>query len=79
MQQVFPEETPHVFIANTDGSSIVRNDLTLPVKTKRVRIRPNTWNRGIVLAIELYGYVLGMLVQTTELDREKPDSLYRHV
>ncbi|XP_038052473.1 uncharacterized protein LOC119725184 [Patiria miniata] len=48
-----------VFDGNTNGNGIVRNNFDVPILVRKLRIRPITWNRGIALAVELYGYTPG--------------------
>lgn len=44
-----------VFIANVDTSSVVRNELKMPLKTRWLRIVPRSWNNHIGMRVELYG------------------------
>ncbi|MBN3298895.1 NRP2 protein, partial [Amia calva] len=44
-----------VFHANTDPTEVVLNRIPQPVLARFVRIRPQTWQKGIALRFELYG------------------------
>ncbi|KAK3743984.1 hypothetical protein QZH41_010793 [Actinostola sp. cb2023] len=43
------------FIANTDTTSVVTNELPLPIKAQYIRVVVYSWNRHISMRLELYG------------------------
>ena len=56
-----------MFNGNTDGSGVVRNNLDIPVLAKRVRFKITSWNRGIALAVAVYGYTQGTLEELEDV------------
>ncbi|XP_040297314.1 neuropilin-2 isoform X1 [Bufo bufo] len=44
-----------IFPGNNDTSEVVLNKFPQPVLTRFVRFRPQTWNVGIAMRVELYG------------------------
>ncbi|XP_029462180.1 neuropilin-2 isoform X2 [Rhinatrema bivittatum] len=44
-----------IFQGNNDPSEVVLNKIHQPVLTRFVRVRPQTWDSGIALRLELYG------------------------
>ncbi|CAH6791694.1 Nrp2 [Phodopus roborovskii] len=44
-----------VFQANNDATEVVLNKLHMPLLTRFIRIRPQTWHLGIALRLELFG------------------------
>ena len=44
-----------IFTANTNRNGLHRNDLSPVVTAKKIRIYPETWNRGICLRVEFVG------------------------
>ena len=47
------------FAGNTNGNGVVRNNFDVPVLAKRIRFKATSWNRGIALAVAVYGYTQG--------------------
>lgn len=44
-----------IFQANNDATEVVLNKLHMPLLTRFIRIRPQTWHLGIALRLELFG------------------------
>ncbi|KAG8558788.1 hypothetical protein GDO81_017148 [Engystomops pustulosus] len=44
-----------IFPGNNDTSEVVLNKFPQPVLTRFIRFRPQTWNSGIAMRVELYG------------------------
>lgn len=44
-----------IFQANSDAAEVVLNKLHVPLLTRFIRIRPQTWHLGIALRLELFG------------------------
>lgn len=44
-----------VFQANNDATEVVLNKLHMPLLTRFIRVRPQTWHSGIALRLELFG------------------------
>ncbi|XP_032821520.1 neuropilin-2-like isoform X2 [Petromyzon marinus] len=49
------EERQLKFVGNTDESTVVQNKLPVRVVTRFVRVKPQTWENGIAMRLELYG------------------------
>ena len=43
------------FTANTDADTVVKHDLSPPVKARFIRFRPTTWTDQIAMRVELFG------------------------
>jgi len=43
------------FIANTERTSVVTNELPLPIKAQYIRVVAYSWNQHISMRLELYG------------------------
>ena len=50
-----------IFVGNTDTTSVKKNALPAEVYTKAIRFYPQSYNVGIALRVELYGYPAGLL------------------
>ena len=48
-----------VFTGNADENTVVINNLESPLIVKSLRIKPKTWERSIVMRVELYGCAAG--------------------
>ncbi|EDO33126.1 predicted protein, partial [Nematostella vectensis] len=44
-----------IFMGNTDGTTVKRNEFKPNLKTRWLRIHPRTWNNNVALRLELYG------------------------
>lgn len=49
------------FAGNTDTNTVKKNALPAEVYTKAIRFYPKSYNVGIALRVELYGYPAGKL------------------
>ena len=48
-----------IFAGNTDTNTVKKNALPAEVYTKAIRFYPKSYNVGIALRVELYGYPAG--------------------
>ena len=58
-----------VFESSSDQDTVVLNSLKNPIIAQFLRLQPKTWNEGIAMRTEFYGYNAGMHVSLEMIGR----------